>query len=255
MHSKEMECENDTVKGISVSCLETLADDQSILPAHSQDETLQIENSLWRTHSDHRSPASTTSSSSNTSWGNATVEEMRFTMTSNLFFFLSSTIQSIMAMNDLRYAKAKILMDDDGKDDSQDETYVYSFGDKAYYFFFSLAPFLCLMSAILDVQYFGKLYTTTTSWWLPSSNWLLGWPPSRSNASIKIENLDEYHCIVQAEYKRESEIHENDNDSVSAVESHVKTTTTSAHWQLGAAIVFGIAAALELYCHELEVAH
>ena len=216
----------------AVSSPEALAADQSF---HSEDETLHDIQS-----------SSSSSSSSNVSWGDDTVAEMKFTMISNLLFFVSSTIQSIMAMSDLRNAKAKaLLVDDDLEDDAWDETYVYTFGDKVYYFFFSLAPFLCLMSALLDVHYFGKFYTTRCFCSRRGT----------SNTVMKMaleENLDQYHFIVQVDDhnddKAVEDIDDNNDDEDSDCFSVVDSNTTSAHWHLAAAIVFGIAAALEFYC-------
>ena len=159
-----------------------------------------------------------------------------------------------MAMSDLRSAKSKaLLVDDDLEDDAWDETHVYTFGDKAYYFFFSLAPFLCLMSALLDVHYFGKFYASS-SWRRPWTTRCFCFRRGTSNTVMKMaleENLDQYHFIVQADDHNDAEAVEDiddnndddDSDSFSVVDD-----TTSAHWHLAAAIVFGIAAVLELYC-------
>lgn len=242
---------DDTMQSEALPCHEAAAvitptkESQSNQSFTSKDDTLP--DSPW---SSFRDDVSTSSESSNASWGTAAVAEMRFTMISNLLFFTSATIQTVMALTDLRSARKKLGADDDGWDSSEcdgaddgclDDDYVYTAMDRTYYAFYSFAPLLCVMSALFDVQYYREHTASPMSW----AFWCPCFFRSDDNSTVVIENLKQQGNLNhQGRYQPLAD--ENSiNDESSYSTSPPPAENPYVH--LAAALIFGLAATLEFY--------
>jgi len=95
---------------------------------------------------------SSSSSSSSSSWAPNDYVDLRYSVTSNMFFFAGACCQTIMSVWDLRGAIADANGENDD-DSTDDDNYVYTTSDKVYYFLYTLGPFLYLLNACTEIRW------------------------------------------------------------------------------------------------------
>ena len=183
---------------------------------------------------------------SNASWGTKAIAEMRFTVVSNLLFFVSASIQTFTSVVDVTSAQEEESQVWD--DDRDDDDYVYTALDKTYYVLYSFAPILFITSALIDVQYYND-QRAISIWSL--SFWFPYFFPSENNSSTENETLEqqehEYQCIIEVDTNNVERINsfvEDEDNSYSTMESSVEE---SPHLHLAAAVAFLLGACFEFY--------
>lgn len=235
-------------------CVGTPSKESQANRSFSSDEETHL-NSPWGS-SIYGGPRST---SSNSSWGTAIYTDMRFTMVSNLCFFIGACIQTYTSIVDLKDAKEAALEDDDDWDDDYDDDkwddeyddddwcdddYVYTVADKSYYVLYSIGPLLYIINALIDVR------------WLKEQA-AYQWSCLRGdNSSVQPENSEQqqvqYHRIIEVHTNNTEDMNTFDDDGSCSASSVDTSYKTEANWQLVAAVVFGIGALFEFYSTFLD---
>mmetsp|Transcript_12827 Transcript_12827/g.32323 ORF Transcript_12827/g.32323 Transcript_12827/m.32323 type:complete len:474 (+) Transcript_12827:216-1637(+) len=183
---------------------------------------------------------------SNASWGTKTIAEMKFTVVSNWLFFVSASLQTFTSVVDLTSAQEEESQVWD--DDRDDDDYVYTALDKTYYVLYSFAPFLFIISALIDVQYYND-QRAISIWSL--SFWFPYFFPSDNNSWTEIETSEhqeqEYQRIIEVNTNNVERINsfvEEEDNSYSTMES---TVAESPYLHLAAAVAFLLGACFEFY--------
>lgn len=77
------------------------------------------------------------------------LQEMNFSMTSNLLFFAGAFCQTVVPLWDYKYNRAHA---NDMNEYDDDDNYVLTRGDEAYYLLYSLGPLLLFCKAVVDIR-------------------------------------------------------------------------------------------------------
>jgi len=190
------------------------------------------------------------------SWESYKYVDLRYTLISNLFFFVGASIQTYTNLVDLKSAQADWMLDDDDAwDDDAGDDYVITATDKVWYVMYSLGPFLYIVNACIDARWSMEYlaWSYLWSWWCSCFRNTSNNNISSSQNSTPQQEGDYYQRIQEIEEVEDTGA---DNDSSSSYFTDQSSLSSNyeseACWQVVVAVIFGLGAVFEFYSTFLD---
>ncbi|VEU45078.1 unnamed protein product [Pseudo-nitzschia multistriata] len=202
--------------------------------------------SPWSSFRDSDETDSLSIFSSGSSWDSYKYTDLRYTMISNLFFFVGACIQTYTSAASLKSTQAEWQLDDDS--DWDDDDYVPTVPDRAWYALYSVGPFLYIINACIDIRW-NMEYLTWATLWSRLCSFTRNSDVSPHNSTA--QNLkSDYQRIEDVEADADGE----ENNTISTIESSSTSSADPSHacWQVVVAMIFGTGAVFEFYSTFLD---
>ncbi|KAL3910176.1 MAG: hypothetical protein SGARI_002254, partial [Bacillariaceae sp.] len=204
----------------------------------SLESLLMPDGSIANRSSEHnlsiRSDAS--SESSQSSWSADDYLDLKYSLSSNIFFLAGACCQTFVSVWDLLSA----IYDSDD-DDDDDGVYIYTFSDRAYYFMYTLGPTLYLFNSLVDIRWSMAFLTFPNPFKYCCADTKVA-----AIATTQDENAPQDTEERSMDGNTASSSSCSRSSSVSGVELEERW------WGLVVAIVFGLGAVCEIYSTILD---